>query len=163
MPHSDGWALFWRALAAFLALPAVVGFVVPWLMRPVGRQPWAPGVVVAAAGTTLLLWCVRDFYVAGRGTLAPWSPPRYLVTVGLYRVSRNPMYISVLTILCGWSLAFRSVRLWEYAAGVAIAFHLRVVLSEEPFLARAHGAEWTAYRGRVRQWFGWRRTRDGTA
>jgi protein-S-isoprenylcysteine O-methyltransferase Ste14 len=148
--------LFWRALVAFLALPAMVGYLLPWLMRPKEVQPAVAGLAVLAAGTVLLFWCVRDFYVVGRGTLAPWSPPRHLVTVGLYRVSRNPMYLAVLTILCGWALAFHSVTLWEYAAIVAVGFHLRVVFFEEPWLALTFGDAFSAYRARVWRWLGWK-------
>lgn len=108
------------------------------------------------AGAALLLWCVRDFYVAGRGTLAPWDPPRRLVSVGLYRVSRNPMYVAVLVILAGWAVAYWSAPLTIYAITVAIAFHLRAVRWEEPTLARLHGAEWTRYRERVPRWLRWR-------
>jgi protein-S-isoprenylcysteine O-methyltransferase Ste14 len=110
-----------------------------------------------AAGATLLLWCVREFYVAGRGTLAPWAPPARLVVSGPYRVSRNPMYMAVTSILIGWALAYGSRALWIYAASVAVAFHLRIVLGEEPWLARRHGAEWDAYRSRVPRWLGPRR------
>jgi len=146
--------LFWRAVLAFLALPTMVAFVVPWLLAPRERPFHFVAVPVLVAGLTLLLWCVRDFYVAGRGTLAPWSPPKHLVTVGLYKFSRNPMYIAVLFILCGWALAYQSGWLWIYAASIAIAFHLRVVFYEEPWLARTHGREWDEYRARVRRWIG---------
>lgn len=152
MPESRN--LFWRALFAFLALPGMVAFVVPWLLRPRPTEFRAAGLPVLAAGIVLLLWCVRDFYVAGRGTLAPWSPPTNLVVVGLYRWSRNPMYIAVLTILSGWAIAFGSRGLWTYAAVMAIAFHLRVVLFEEPWLARTHSDAWDDYRARVPRWFG---------
>jgi protein-S-isoprenylcysteine O-methyltransferase Ste14 len=144
--------LFWRALTAFLALPGIVAFVVPWLLRPRGDRINPIGLLPLGLGTFLLLWCVRDFYIAGRGSLAPWAPPERLVIVGLYKYSRNPMYVAVVMILCGWALAFESRALWIYAAVVAVAFHLRVVLGEEPWLARAHGAEWTAYRARVPRW-----------
>ncbi|MDF1505183.1 methyltransferase [Roseisolibacter sp. H3M3-2] len=143
---------FRRALVAFLLLPGVVAFAVPWLLRPRGARPHAAGLALLAAGAALLLWCVRDFHVAGRGSLAPWAPPERLVTVGLYRVSRNPMYLAVLTILAGWASAFGARRLWAYAAGVAVAVHLRVVYGEEPWLARRHGAAWAAYRARVPRW-----------
>ena len=145
---------FWHAVSAFLVCPGTVAFLVPWLLRPRQERAHLVGIPVLVVGTALLMWCVRDFYVAGRGSLAPWAPPERLVIVGLYRLSRNPMYIAVLTILGGWALTFPSRTLWIYAALIAITFHLRVVFGEEPWLGRTHGEEWAAYRGRVPRWFG---------
>ena len=147
--------LFWQAVFAFLALPGVIAFVVPALvLRPAhGAALHRIGMIPIVIGTVLLLWCVRDFYVAGRGTLAPWTPPRRLVAVGLYRFSRNPMYIAVITVLIGWAVMFQTTALVIYAVCVTIAFHLRVVLAEEPFLARTHGTQWDEYRSRVPRWF----------
>lgn len=150
--------LFLRAVIAFLALPGMVAFAVPLLLiapstRRQELEPW--GLVPLGLGVIVLLVTVREFYVAGRGTLAPWSPPRTLVTSGLYRYSRNPMYVGVLLILGGWAIGFGSWPLAIYAAGVAVAVHLRVLLHEEPFLARTHGDAWTGYRARVGRWIGW--------
>src|SRR5262245_54306480 len=130
--------MFWRALLAFIAMPGIVAFVVPILV--IGRDALARPVVVVgliplALGVFLLLWCVRDFYVVGKGTLSRWSPPRELVEVGLYRFSRNPMYIAVCLVLLGWAITFWSRTLLIYAVFVMLAFHLRVVLAEEPWLA----------------------------
>lgn len=144
-----------RALLALIIYPGTVGFLVPLL---VGRldanaRPFnLLGLLPLVAGSLLLLWCVRDFYVAGRGTLAPWAPPRYLVEVGLYRLSRNPMYISVLLVLFGWSLSFRSWLLLVYAVAMMGAFHLRVVFGEEPRLASTYGEQWERYMARVPRW-----------
>jgi protein-S-isoprenylcysteine O-methyltransferase Ste14 len=91
--------------------------------------------------------------VAGRGTLAPWSPPDELVTTGLYSFSRNPMYVAVVLVLLGWAALFHSVALLIYAVAVAAAFHLRVVLGEEPWLAQTHRGNWTRYTARVPRWF----------
>jgi protein-S-isoprenylcysteine O-methyltransferase Ste14 len=115
------------------------------------------GLPLLATGTAGLLWCVRDFYVRGRGTLAPWSPPRRLVVVGLYRFSRNPMYVSVLLILFGWAATTATAGLYAYAVVIAIAFHVRVVYGEEPWLARTHGEAWLAYVQTVPRWIGARR------
>jgi protein-S-isoprenylcysteine O-methyltransferase Ste14 len=101
-----------------------------------------------------LLWCVRDFYVQGQGTLAPWAPPEHLVMVGLYRFTRNPMYVAVVLMLLGWAAAFGVAGLYAYAAAIALAFHLRVVFGEEPWLARRHGAPWHDYVNRVPRWIG---------
>lgn len=147
--------MFARALIAFLVLPGVVAFLAPlawvWLARIPVR--WPVGLVLVALGSVALLWCVRDFHVSGKGTLAPWAPPQHLVVVGLYRYSRNPMYLAVGVILSGWAVVFRSTALLAYALAVVVAFHLRVVLGEEPWLARRHGAAWQQYTRRVGRWF----------
>lgn len=145
---------FWRALAAFVALPGFVAFLVPWLLAPREGAIKPAMLPLLGVGTALLLWCVRDFYVTGRGTLAPWAPPKHLVVVGLYRRSRNPMYVAVLVILLGWALAFSSLTLAIYVAAVAVAFQIRVVWYEEPWLAKTFGSDWLAYRRRVPRWFG---------
>src|SRR5438093_13787919 len=122
--------MYIRALIAFLTLPGVFAGLIPaWLVSTDANRVggWAFGFVIVGLGLCLLLWCVRDFVVSGRGTLAPWDPPKHLVVVGLYRFVRNPMYIAVLLLLLGWSLAVGSRLLAGYAALLAIAFHLRVV------------------------------------
>ena len=149
--------VLWRALFAFLALPGVVAFAVPlWLglskSAREGRGLWYPGWPSVIAGVALLLACVREFYVAGRGTLAPWDPPRQLVTSGPYRFSRNPMYIAVIAVLLGWTALFRSRTLLIYALVTALAVHLRVILVEEPWARRTFGADWESYRSHVPRW-----------
>jgi protein-S-isoprenylcysteine O-methyltransferase Ste14 len=66
------------------------------------------------------------------------------------------MYVAVILILSGWAEGFRSRALTIYTVIVAIAFHLRVVFGEEPWLARRYGDQWMRYRARVRRWLGWR-------
>ena len=151
--------LFARALLSFLILPGLFAFVLPaWLASTdQGRgDGWTLGWIVVAAGMTILFWCVRDFYVAGKGTLAPWDPPRRLVVVGLYRYLRNPMYVGVLTLVLGWALVFGSPVLLFYVLCLGVGFHLRTVLAEEPYLAAHFGEDWTRYRASVRRW--WPRT-----
>ncbi len=95
--------MLWRALLAFLALPGVVAITVPGWYGASTLRTGGPFHVIGlwplAIGLLMLLWCVRDFYVAGNGTLAPWAPPQNLVTVGLYRYSRNPTYVAVTIML----------------------------------------------------------------
>jgi protein-S-isoprenylcysteine O-methyltransferase Ste14 len=148
-------SLLWKALFAFLVLPGLVAFAIPLLAfeRPPLTSMSIPGAVIAAVGVVLLLWCVGEFYVNGKGTLAPWAPPRHLVTTGLYRFSRNPMYVGVLLILVGCAVGFRSRALSLYAVAVAIAFQLRVVSHEEPWLERTFGDTWPRYKAAVPRWF----------
>lgn len=146
--------MFARAVAAFVLLPGVVAYLVPatWVWATDQAFRWPSGLAVIALGSAGLLSCVRDFHVSGKGTLAPWAPPQALVTMGLYRWSRNPMYVCVLVVLLGWAIAFGSAGLLVYALAVGVGFHLRVVFGEEPWLARVHGADWQQYSRRVRRW-----------
>ena len=147
--------MFLRAALAFLALPAVVGGLVPWML--LGNDRWRMrgsllGWPVLFCSACVLLWCVRDFYRTGKGTLAPWDPPKKLVIVGLYRFVRNPMYIGVLGCVAGWSLIAGSPVLAVYTMVLAVAFHLRVIIYEEPTLARLFGDDWAHYRATVHRW-----------
>lgn len=107
---------------------------------------------MAVLGVALVLWCVRDFYSTGKGTLAPWKPPKRLVVVGLYRYVRNPMYLGLLTLIFGMAWWLTSIYVAEYGLVVAVAVHLRVVSFEEPRLARTFGDEWKAYTKEARRW-----------
>ena len=145
-----------RAIFAFVALPGVIAFAIPLLIarvRPSGSQGFArSGLLEFVIGLVVLVWCVRDFYVHGRGTLAPWSPPSTLVRTGLYQWTRNPMYVGVLLIVIGWALGLRSSPIALYAAILALIFHLRIVFGEEPWLAKTYGPDWAEYRKRVPRW-----------
>jgi protein-S-isoprenylcysteine O-methyltransferase Ste14 len=137
--------MLWPAIFAFLALPGIVAFAVPLMLAHDHFKPlraWTIGLLPLLGGIFLLLYCVREFYVAGRGTLAPWAPPRHLVTSGPYRYSRNPMYIGVATILIGWSIFFHSRLLAIYALCVVIGFHIRVLYFEEPWANRNFTDQW---------------------
>lgn len=147
--------MFLRALLAFLVLPGVVAFIAPPVL--VFIDPWRtgvflPGALILLLGMVLLFWCVRDFYVSGKGTLAPWDPPTKLVVVGLYRYMRNPMYVGVITLVVGWSVLLTSPVLMCYALILAVGFHIRVLTHEEPWLESQFGSEWRQYRSEVGRW-----------
>jgi len=147
--------MFAKALLAFLALPGVVAFGVPvsWLLAADRTRLAQPlGLVLLAVGCVALLWCVRDFYVRGKGTLAPWSPPAHLVALGQYRYTRNPMYVAVtLILLAGRYRLQRSA--CSYAPWSWRWHSTCASCGEEPWLARTHGAQWHEYADRVPRWF----------
>lgn len=157
--------MFLRALLAFLALPTTVAILAPPLISsldPWRGQRWLPGLVVMLVSAFILLWCVRDFYVSGKGTLAPWSPPKQLVVVGLYRFVRNPMYLGVLLLVVGWSLLLASPIVVIYAGVLALAFHLRVIIYEEQWLEAQFGEAWHVYKNTVPRWLPRLKTKDSS-
>jgi protein-S-isoprenylcysteine O-methyltransferase Ste14 len=111
------------------------------------------GMVIAAAGSVLTVWCAVAFSVLGKGTPAPFDPPRRLVARGPYRFIRNPMYLGAGVALLGAALFYRSAALAAYAAAFLVAFHVFVVAYEEPTLTRKFGADYEDYLRRVGRWW----------
>jgi len=110
------------------------------------------GLAIAIAGGAMTVWCVLAFAFVGRGTPAPFDPPRRLVVRGPYRFVRNPMYVGAGTALAGAALYYQSLSLLAYVALFIVATHLFVVWYEEPTLSRLFGDDYAAYRARVRRW-----------
>ena len=113
------------------------------------------GMAVAACGAVLALWCVFTFALVGKGTPAPFDPPRRLVVRGPYRWVRNPMYIGAGLALAGAAFFYRSAALFAYTGLFLLATHLFVIAYEEPTLRKSFPGEYEAYCRRVRRWWPW--------
>jgi protein-S-isoprenylcysteine O-methyltransferase Ste14 len=148
--------LLLKNLLFTVVVPGTAAVYVPLaLVR--GRAPAEGfGLLVAIGvlglGAAIYTWCVWDFATFGRGTPAPIDAPRRLVVRGLYRVTRNPMYMGVLTVILGWAVLFRAPGLLLYASVVWACFESFVVLYEEPHLRQVFGAEYASYCARVGRW-----------
>lgn len=130
--------------------------VLSWsgIARPAALAgPQIIGMITAGAGALTALWCIFTFVWIGRGTPAPFDPPRNLVIRGPYRFVRNPMYIGAALALAGAALFYQSPPLLAYGLAFLLACHLFVVSYEEPTLRRAFGAEYENYSRRVRRWW----------
>jgi protein-S-isoprenylcysteine O-methyltransferase Ste14 len=111
------------------------------------------GMAFGAVGAAVAIWCVLSFAVLGRGTPAPFDPPRRLVVRGPYRYVRNPMYLGAGAALAGAALFYESGALGAYAAGFLVLTHLFVVLYEEPTLRQSFGDDYQTYCQQVRRWW----------
>ena len=111
------------------------------------------GMLVGASGAALALWCIVTFVVVGRGTPAPFDPPRRLVVAGPYRLVRNPMYLGAGLALAGAALFYGSWALLGYSVAFAFVMYLFVVAYEEPTLRATFGASYVEYCERVRRWW----------
>ena len=148
--------LFLKNLLFTLLLPGTVAVYLPLLIA--GRSGDASAFQVAAAailfaiGGSIYLWCLWDFATFGRGTPAPIDAPKKLVVRGLYRYTRNPMYVGILTIILGWLALFTTGWLLLYAAIVGTVFHLFIVYYEEPHLKKLFGGQYEEYCKEVGRW-----------
>ena len=146
-----------RHLFAVAVLPFTVTVLVPrWIAERYDvHAAWGPtvgplalqvaGAAVLLVGLVLFAASLRRFATEGRGTLAPWDPPRQLVVRGPYRFVRNPMISGVVLVLCGeaallvsrphaiWALTFAAINL------------IYIPLFEEPQLAARFGDSYREY------------------
>ena len=138
--------------------PATVTIYLPYMMLAgrVGTPQLGAvryvGLLPIIVGACIECWCAWDFAMKGRGTPAPFDPPKELVVRGLYRRVRNPMYVGVMSILLGEVWLFASRTLLWYAGLVFIGFNLFVLLYEEPTLRGKFGAAYERYCAAVPRW-----------
>jgi protein-S-isoprenylcysteine O-methyltransferase Ste14 len=153
-------SLFFRNLLFTIIHPGIVAGLIPYLIlgekangfvQPLQINQYG-GAVVFSMGFEIMMICIINFAVKGGGTLSPADPTRKLVVSGLYRFSRNPMYAGVMLILTGEAIFFQTMNLWIYSFVVFFAFHIFIVLVEEPRLRKDFGEEYTSYCKKVRRW-----------
>jgi protein-S-isoprenylcysteine O-methyltransferase Ste14 len=152
-------ALLFSAIFGVLA-PGTVAGIVPWYITGWNfHEPFFHfygfrliGGLFILMGLPVLVNAFARFAIEGLGTPAPVLPTQHLVIHGPYRFVRNPMYVSVLALIFGQAFVFGSTRLLIYGVCVWVAFHLFVVIYEEPKLRRTYGAEYDEFVKKVPRW-----------
>jgi len=109
-----------------------------------GAVPMLVGVVIAAIGS-------RQFSIAGTNII-PLSESTALVTNGIFKYSRNPMYTGMILFLAGLALLLDNAWNWVVVVGFTILIRQWFVLREEILMEQTFGAGYTAYQARVRRW-----------
>ena len=153
--------LFLKNLVFTIVVPGTVAVYIPIFFFAHDAPQFSLNTLVGGSlliiGGSIYLWCLWDFVSAGRGTPAPVDPPKHLVVRGLYRYTRNPMYVGVLGVIFGWASAFGAPPIAIYGLFVAGFFHLFVVLYEEPHLRQVFGSSYEEYCLQVGRWLPFRR------
>ena len=150
--------LWLRTVLFALLVPGVELGLIPFvLVRRAGEQfdlgrMRLLGLILFVPGLAIIMWCFIDFIRRGRGTPAPYDPPRRLVMAGLYRYMRNPQYVGVILVALSEAVLSGSVLLFGYAAFLAIGYHLFVRFYEEPTLRRKFGEDYVQYCAVVPRW-----------
>ena len=137
--------------------PGIVAGVIPfWIIGGKLNELEKPhqfvGVFLFLAGFIIMTWCIVNFAVKGQGTLSPLAPTKKLVVSGLYKFSRNPMYIGVMLILTGETLFFASYSLCVYSLIVFAGFNIFIIFNEERRLKKDFGNDYDNYCKKVRRW-----------
>lgn len=139
-----------------LVLPATVLVVIPqwiekdWSLHP-GLHLFA-GLVLVLAGLTMMACTISSFIRIGKGTLAPWSPPKKLVIKGPYCYVRNPMILGVLAVLLGEAVSLWSKSIFIWSGGFFLINITYFIIYEEPNLERRFGDDYREYKKHVSRW-----------
>ena len=118
---------------------------VPW-RETVAVTAWCLAFMIAVAG-------LLEFWRA-RTTVNPLTPEAAtsMVTSGIYRYSRNPMYVALLFVLLGWAVWLSHLVPYGLLPFFVLYINRFQIEPEERALLTKFGGQFTSYRSRVRRW-----------
>src|SRR3989339_553208 len=132
---------FFILLSIYLFLPIYSFFILKIL-----------GIILILFGLCLFSYCSGLFFIFGEGTPAPIEPPKKLVVEGLYKYTRNPIYIGYFMILLGEFLFFGQFLLLIYFFLAIIGINMYVIFHEEPILKKRFGKSYKEYFKKIPRW-----------
>ncbi len=140
------------------AVPFLAAMVIEYLL-PLGpglaggpRRAVLVGIGLMVLGAVPFAFAVRRFLAAGTN-VPTWQPSLALVEDGPYNFTRNPIYIGLVTLYFGLSVALTSVWALIFLPFLIAVLHHGVVLREEAYLAAKFGEPYRKFQERVPRWF----------
>jgi protein-S-isoprenylcysteine O-methyltransferase Ste14 len=155
----------WSLVRGIILLPGmalgVIPVIITWLTRntrfaasaasPQKTVFWL-AIFVAGIAFVLIIRTVSLFLEIGKGTPAPWNPPKKMVVLGPYRYMRNPMITGALLVLFAESLFFQSWPIVAWMLLFVVGNTIYFPLVEEKELQRRFGEDYTVYCKNVPRW-----------
>ena len=133
-----------------IATMALFHFLMPVFI--VARYPWnLLGIIPLVTGVFLNLKADAAFKKV-QTTVKPFERSKALVTTGVFRTSRHPMYLGMVLILLGIAILMGSLAPFFVIAIFGTLIELVFVRTEERMLDEKFGAAWVAYKKKVRKW-----------
>jgi protein-S-isoprenylcysteine O-methyltransferase Ste14 len=133
-----------------ILLVAIIHFIFP--ITKLLFFPWnLLGLLLLALGGLLNLLPDRDFRRFNT-TVKPFEYSSKLITSGVFRLSRNPMYLGMGLFLLGESMLFGSLGPFIIPIGFVVLMHFIFIIPEEKMLSEKFGEEYETYRKKVRRW-----------
>lgn len=139
----------------FIIFPGIAILINIYFTLPVFRNIifQSIGVTITLIGILFFLYCSNLFSKIGNGTPAPIEPPKKLVIEGIYRYTRNPIFIAYFTIMFGEFFIFGYFFLLLYIVSAILFLHFYLVYIEEPGLQKRFGDDYLTYKKNVPRWF----------
>ncbi len=136
----------------------LLGLLLQWglhVFLPVARlipEAWAVlGIIPIAVGLGVVVVAALQFKKA-ETAIKPFDQPTALVTSGVFKVSRNPIYLAMVVILIGGALAWGTLSPFVVPPALAWWLSRKFIVMEEAALSQTFGADYERYRDRVRRW-----------
>jgi protein-S-isoprenylcysteine O-methyltransferase Ste14 len=134
-------AVMWmiKSLPPMLPLPALIQMSIALVILSIGLGFSVAGVAAFRRADT---------------TVNPLKPETTssLVSTGVYRITRNPMYVGMFLVLVAWAIYLSSAWTWFGPVGLCLYLTQFQIKPEERAMAKLFGKEFEAYRTRVRRW-----------
>jgi protein-S-isoprenylcysteine O-methyltransferase Ste14 len=134
-----GLGLLGDWLLALAPLPGSAGLI------------WSLAVVAGLIGIVSAFAALRVFRTL-KTPAEPWKPTSALARDGIYRFTRNPMYLGMALLMLAIGLALRSIGVLAMLPLVILVVDRFVIAREERYLVKLFGGEYAAYRAKVRRW-----------
>jgi protein-S-isoprenylcysteine O-methyltransferase Ste14 len=109
------------------------------------------GSLLVIAGLVLMGLAILQMMLA-RTTVIPRRDPGRMVTGGVFRLSRNPIYLADVLILIGLYIAWDALYALPVIAGFIYVIQNRFILDEENRLSALFGEEYETYKAQTRRW-----------
>ncbi|MCZ6560731.1 MAG: isoprenylcysteine carboxylmethyltransferase family protein [Gammaproteobacteria bacterium] len=123
-----------------------------WPLMQLFDEPFRyVGLLPLVLGVSLAGWGARAFAVA-ETAIKPMEESTTLVTHGLYRFTRNPMYLGMILVLMGVSVLLGSFSPWLLVPGFILLIRQLFIIREEAMMERIFGDQYREYRSTVRRW-----------
>lgn len=132
-------------LVIFAGLAFLAGRIVPMPAAPL------PGWILVAAGLALMATAAVTMLRAG-ATVDPTRQPTALVTHGIFRLSRNPIYLGDVLIVAGLCLVWQPLAALVLVPGFLLVIDRRFIRQEEAWLRNRDRAAFDAWAARTRRW-----------
>jgi protein-S-isoprenylcysteine O-methyltransferase Ste14 len=133
-----------------ILLMLALHFLLP--LRTILPLPWnLVGLIPLIVGVIFNLAADRDFHRAGT-TVKPYEESATLLTEGVFRYSRNPMYMGFVFILIGIAILLRTLTPWLIIPFFVVLMDKIFIRVEEKMLEARFGTDWQSYRTKVKRW-----------
>jgi len=116
-----------------------------------GQIRLALGGIVGTLGVFVMLSGTQRFRKLGNN-LEPWKSANQIVSSGIYRVTRNPMYLGMALLYLGLGLALNSIGALVFLPIALLVIRTQVIAPEERYLEAKFGDEYLTYKNSVRRW-----------